>query len=58
MTMWKWATTKYVSWRLISTTEFPKNKPVNPPDIKNETSPIENNMAGVNTILPLHSVAM
>ena len=42
----------------INNCKLPKNNPVRPPEIKNETSPIENNMAGVNIIFPLHNVAI
>ena len=32
--------------------------PVTPPEINMDTSPIENNIAGVNTKLPFHNVVM
>ncbi len=42
----------------MSAAEFPNIIPVKPPEIKKETKPIENNIAGVNIILPLHKVVM
>ncbi|MNT57229.1 hypothetical protein D3C72_1945870 [compost metagenome] len=57
ITKWKWATTKYVSCKLISNAALPKNNPVKPPEIKNDTKPIANIIAGVKRMLPFHNVA-
>src|SRR5690606_39044833 len=57
ITKWKCATTKYVSCKLMSNAELPTYSPVNPPEMKNDTIPMANNIAGVKRIFPRHSVA-
>ena len=44
ITMWKWATTKYVSDNGMSIVTLPRNKPVRPPWINVNMNPIANNI--------------
>src|ERR1035438_7654289 len=56
MIMWKWPTTKYVSWKYRSSAGCPRKMPLTPPVTKSETKPSANSMAVVKWILPPHSV--
>src|SRR5688572_6880626 len=58
ITIWKCATTKYVSCKWISNVELPKKIPVRPPEMNKLTKPMANNMPGVNLRLPRHMVVI
>ena len=55
-TLWKWATTKYVSWVAKSMGGEANITPVTPPTKKTNKNPIANSMAVVNSICPCHMV--
>src|SRR3989304_8104699 len=56
ITRWKWATTKYVSWRYRSSEDCPRNGPLRPPDTNNETNPMAYSMGVLKRICPPHKV--
>src|ERR1022692_4463773 len=57
MIMWKWPTTKYVSWKYRSSAGWPRKIPLSPPVTNSDTKPRANIMAVVKRILPPHKVA-
>ena len=56
MIMWKWPTTKYVSWKYRSSAGWPRKMPLMPPVTNRLTKPSENIMAVSKWILPPQSV--
>ena len=57
ITMWKWATTKYVFDSGMSTLTLPRNSPVRPPITKVLMKPMANSMGTVRWMSPRHSVS-
>src|ERR1017187_356463 len=56
MIMWKWPTTKQVSWKYRSSAGWPRKIPLSPPVTNSDTKPRANIMAVVKRILPPHKV--
>src|ERR1039458_8783479 len=56
MIMWKWPTTKEVSWKYRSSAGWPRKIPLSPPVTNSDTKPRANIMAVVKRILPPHKV--